>query len=186
MKLRTLFLAILMAAQMPAAVLTYSGMFDSDDGVAFFGFTMNSPGSVEIRTLSAASGGFDPYLSLFDANGTQLLLDVNEDESGCGCLDSLITLITPGNYILALTQSGNFPVGPTLADGFSQQGNGNFTGGPFLDIFGDTRTGDWKVEINGPVSAPNGQVPEPATAALLAAGLSALALARKRRSRNTR
>ena len=186
MKLRTLFLAILMAAHLPAAVLTYSGMFDSDDGVAFFGFTMDSPGTTEIRTLSAANGGFDPYLSLFDANGMQLLLDLNEDEPGCGCLDSLITLTTPGSYILALTQSGNFPVGPTLADGFSQQGNGNFTGGPFLDVFGDTRTGDWEVEINGPVSAPTGEVPEPATAALLAAGLCALAVIRKRRARQTR
>lgn len=186
MTIRILSLALLIAAHMPAAVLSYSGIFGADDDLAFVNFNVDSPGTVEIRTLSAANGGFDPYLSLFDANGIQLLLDLNEDEPGCGCLDSLITLTTPGNYILALTQSGNFPVGPTLADGFSQQGNGNFTGGPFLDIFGDTRTGDWELEINGPVSAPNNQVPEPATAALLAAGLSALALARNRRPQRTR
>lgn len=186
MKLRILFLAILMAAHMPAAVLSYTGIFGADDDLAFVNFNVDSPGTVEIRTLSAANGGFDPYLSLFDANGLQLLLDLNEDETGCGCLDSLITLNTPGNYILALSQSGNFPNGPTLADGFSQQGNGNFTGGPFLDIFGDTRTGDWEIEISGPVSAPNSEVPEPATAALLAAGLSALAIARKRRAKHVR
>ena len=62
-----------------------------------------------------------------------------------------------GSYILALTQSGNDPNG-NLSDGFTEQGQGDFTanGGcqAFCDIFGNTDNGNWAVDILNVASVP--------------------------------
>jgi hypothetical protein len=54
---------------------------------------------------------------------------------------------------------------------------GNYTGGPFLDIFGDQRTGRWAFDVTGDVAA---DVPEPGTWLLAAAGLAALKMVSRR------
>ena len=133
---------------------------------------------IVIQTSGYAGGGFDPYLSLFDGSGLQFLLDSNDD-GGCGnvgadpnthaCLDSFLSiLLAPGTYLVALTESGNAPLGPALSDGFLMDGAGDFTGGPFLDAQGNQRNGQWALQIDGADAA---STPEPGTAALMFAGL---------------
>jgi len=87
-----------------------------------------------------------------------------------------------GSYILALTEFDNTPIGPTLADGFVQQGTGNFTGGPFFlnAGVGFQRNGNWAVDITNTAPAA---IPEPSTVAQIALGLSTFALAVARRKR---
>jgi hypothetical protein len=66
-----------------------------------------------------------------------------------------------------------------LADGFVDQGSGNFTGGPFFLNAGPgfQRTSNWDLDVFGPALL----IPEPQPAALLAAGLFVLGLIRVRR-----
>lgn len=185
--MKTLIL-LLLAACASAAPVTFSGTFTSDDDQWRLDFTLSAPSVLDARTTSYATGGFDPFLSLFDRNGLQLLLAVNEDDLVCPpdpssgvCLDSAIQFsLDAGDYALILTQSGNFPIGPTLSDGFTQTGSGNFTGGPFLDILGNLRSGDFRVVVDGT------EIPEPSTAVpllFLAAGYAGhrLRLSRARR-----
>jgi hypothetical protein len=186
-------LAVLAAGVAQGATIAYSGTFATDDQVEQRTFQLLTDSTVELRSWSYAGGvngngqtiapgGFDTYLSLFDASGMQILLALNEDRSGVcgvdnaadpvtgGCLDAGITATLPaGQYIAVITQSGNSPLGPTLADGFLMAGAGDYTGGPFLDFLGDQRTGDWAFEITGAVAS---EVPEPSTWAMILAGLA--------------
>jgi len=134
---------------------SFTGTFTQDDQVQLFPFTITDPVDfVTMDTLSWAggtnlalqlipAGGFDPVLSLFDGSGNYVTFN---DDGTCGqvgmyegnCYDAYISMaLSAGSYTLALTESNNFPNTPTLADGFTQQGNGNFTTslactGPFL------------------------------------------------------
>ena len=86
-------------------------------------------------------------------------------------LDSVLdmtTLSAGQTYFLVLTEVDNSAIGPTYGDGFSEQGNGNFTasmfpcgGSAFCDIGFNQRNGDWAVDIDNATSASNGSVPEP-------------------------
>jgi len=161
-----------------ASVMSFQGTFSQDDDVQYFNFSLLTAGSIDLITWSygggfnlsgdpIAPGGFDPYLSVFDAGGAQLLTAI-DDNGACpplnaangNCFDAELSIPLPaGNYILALTQSGNFPNGPTLADGFSASGTGNFTGGPFLDIFANQQDGHWALDVAQVDSAT--AIPEP-------------------------
>ena len=85
-------------------------------------------------------GGFDNILSLFDALGGFLFdnddgLDAAVDPTtGLAADARLIFALPPGSYIVALTQFDNFALRPTLADGFLEQGNPNFTADPFFFV----------------------------------------------------
>lgn len=136
---------------------------------------MSQSSRVVIRTLSYASGvnsagttisrgGFDPTLSLFDANGA--LVAVNRD-AGCDkaapdlvtlqCWDACIEVQLPaGAWRAVLTQSENVANGPGLSDSFAYDGAGNFTASPggasepgFWDFFPDRRMGFWALDIRG-------------------------------------
>jgi len=118
-----------------AANFSYSGTFASDSDVAFFNFTLAAPTpGVQFYTTSyAGTGGFQPILSLFLADGTgmnpaqvgpcagPLVLDV--PTGICGDVYYPTTLSFPGGvwaagtYIVALTQNGNGALG-NLGDGF--------------------------------------------------------------------
>jgi hypothetical protein len=123
-------------------------------------------------------------ISLFDSSGNLLVFDDGGvAPSGCGlrnvdpatgfCLDAYINLVLQaGTYTAVLTEFDNTPNGPTLEDGFVEQGGGNFTGGPFLLNAGSgfQRTGNWDLDISS--------TPEPQPTELLVAGLFVLGLVR--------
>ena len=147
MNLKSIALLSAVALVLPAVALagpiTVSGNFAQDEDVVLIPFTVPTLGVVTIRTTSFADGstGFEPVLTLYDSAGNLLLQDATGGTvpAGCGlrsidptsgyCLDALIqSPLNAGSYTLALTEWDNIPGGPTLADGFPQTGNGNFTG----------------------------------------------------------
>lgn len=137
-------------------------------------------------------GGFAPVLSLFQPDGLLAAWDY-QGMNGCPTCqadpetgvtwDAYISIsLDPGRYILALSQYDNLARGPYLADGFQRSGEGNFTanfaveGGPsapfLLPQYWETsykRTGAWAVDFDGVDSG--GEIPEPASLMLAAAGI---------------
>jgi len=183
-------------------ILSTTGTFAVDDAEQSFNFTLASAATVTMRTWSfgggtnangsvITTGGFAPVLSLFNASGSQPLLAFDTGGTAplaCGprnidpvtgfCLDAYLNdFLSAGSYILVLTQFDNTPNGPNLSDGFFEQGNGNFTGGPFFLNAGTgfQRTGDWAVDIT--------TAPEPSTAALLIPILTLFVIAHAVRTR---
>ena len=205
-------LTVLAAVPGLAANFSFTGNFGMDDDLATFTFQLNAPSTVTLVTLGYAGGtnsagqtilpgGFDPFISIFQGLGpTSTLFNVNND-GGCGsvgqdgvtnaCFDAFLQLVTlpSGDYTVVLTQSDNSPFGPTLGDGFSQSGNGNFTGptflgvpGSFIDATGAQRTSAWALDIRGVDSLGNSAgVPEPASMVLFGSGCLALFVTRRQR-----
>ncbi len=206
---------LMMAGTAQAAQdFSFTGYFVQDDNVQLFDFSVGALSNVTLRTWSYAGGvnaagqaidrgGFDPILALFDSSGA--LIDQNDD-GACGdvdadpmtgvCFDTyLSTMLDVGTYTVAVMQYDNFANGPNLADGFSRQGQGNFTAGwcaapMFCDVSGvppwDERSSHWAFDILNVEDAnpgPGPGVPEPATWAMLIAGFGMVGAASRRRSR---
>jgi hypothetical protein len=188
-----------------AASISFAGTFLTDDDVQQFAFTVVSTGTVDILSLgygggtnaqgqSISPGGFATSLALFDGTvaGSNLIAQDsvggtapgacsprNIDPSTGLCLDAFLSLtLGPGTYLVVLTEQPNSANGPTLGDGFALSGTGNFTGGPFIDPFGNPRTANFALDISGPLAGS--QTPEPATAGLAASALLLLAAFRRR------
>jgi len=211
MKVKTMALAIagITLCAPSHAALSYTGTFAQDDGQSVFDFTLASATSVTLRTwsfaggtnaggMSISPGGFAPVLSLFDAGGEQDLLALDRDggPGSCGpravdtisgfCWDAYLNLpLVAGSYVLVLTEDDNTPNGPTLADGFLRDGQGNFTAGlfggapgsSFILADGSQRTNMWAVDLIGVDSQAT--APEPGSAAMLMLGIAFL-LSRRR------
>ena len=205
------FAFCMLAGVASAASFSFSGTFTQDDQRQLFLFTAPSS-DVVMRTWSYAGGndaagdaiapgGFNPVLSLFDATGgltaSSALVDSNDDGTGVVAADpatlnaydsllELTTLLAGHTYALVLTENDNFANGLTYGDGFSEDGNGNFTaangcgGNPFCEGPGAQRNGSWAVDITGVGSAQATGVPEPAAFLLGSLGLCAFVLARRR------
>jgi hypothetical protein len=190
-----------------ATSLSFTGSLASDDALAIFTFSLGSTDEVTLETLSygggtnaagqaIASGGFDPVISLFDGTGLLIGLNndgacppLNTDPASGACFDALLHLVAlqPGAYTVVISESDNLPNGPTFADDFSRAGQGNFTcpsfvgtPGPFCDVFGNQRNGNYALDIifTTPVS-----VPEPPLESLLGVALVAFGLTRYRTRR---
>jgi len=173
-----------------AGVITFQGTFSVDDEVQLFSYRVPTTGSVTVSTTSYATGGFQTILSLFDASHNFLF-----DNSGYGsATDASITWNSVADelFIVALTEYDNFAVQPMLEDGFSQQGNGNFTadapfnnptpGGSFLLPGGEQRTSSWAVEFSSADPELEATaLPEPSTFGLFLGGAAALSYWRRRR-----
>jgi hypothetical protein len=170
-----------------------------------------SGGGTNANGQTILAGGFDPVLSLFGPGpaltGLLPLLTFN-DNGGANVLadpvslehfDSYIntaavplTLVPGAMYFLVLTESPSTPLGSTYGDGFSGDGQGNYTGGiygcgsgPFCDIDGNQRNGNWAVDITGVTSASIASVPEPGSLWLIAFATAGLAVFWRRRSRSS-
>src|ERR1019366_10737204 len=129
--------AIALALTAQAANFSFQGQFGADDQVQLFQLTLNSTTTITMVSLAYGGGtnsggtlippgGFDTFFTLFAADGSQI--DTNDD-GGCGnvnsgnggCLDAWLSEdLAAGSYTLALTESGNDPMG-SLGDGFSEQ-----------------------------------------------------------------
>ena len=186
-----------------ADTITFSGTFSQDDNVQLFDITQSTTDDLTVYTSSFAAGGFTPVLSLFDAEGNFITSDDGSQNSGCNallspdpnyydtCWDAFIVFPgAPGSsYILALTEDDNTFQGSVLSDGFSEDGNGNFTGinngygGSFQLADGTQRTADWTLNIvrADPLLSAQEEtsVPDLGSGILLLNGLGLLGLARR-------
>ncbi len=184
-------LALLFVAVCTAwgGTISFTGTFTQDDNVQLFLYSVQATGNVEVYTTSydgTATGGFSPILSIFQQDGTY----VNGDAGWSGNTNADVTWFSTAGqeYIVALTEWDNQPIlSPTgtLADGFSEAGNGNFTsglfgvgpGGFYTGPGGLQTTGNWAVTFSAPDPSAGLQataVPEPAPMSLAAAGLGLL------------
>lgn len=173
-----------------------TGTFSADDQVQLFDFSLATAGSVTFQSYgygggvnfagsTIPAGGFDSYFTWYAADGTEI--GTNDDGCGSaghtpnGCADAYFQRsLAAGNYILALTLSGNPPNGD-LGDGF--HGSPGFScSGSFCDAFGEAHTGNWAVDILTVDSASLSGTPEPATFFLVPASLAFAALRRRRKS----
>ena len=177
--------------------LSFQSQLTRDDQVQLFTFSLDAFSLVSVRTWSYAGGvnangvpiargGFDPVLSLFHGSGLLLARD-DDNDFGLGYVlpdrvtgnawDAYLEIeLDPGSYTVAISQYDNVALGPSLSDGFARAGEGNFTGGPFLDREGNPRSGRFALDIT--------VIPEPGTGVLLLPALLPLAgIFLRRRSR---
>jgi hypothetical protein len=197
-----LALALALLATPAAAALTtssHTGSFTADDEVQFVPLILDGPAFVTLVSHSYAGGtnaagqviprgGFDIVLSVFDVAG--VLLTANDDGGASvpadaltgASFDSFLTFIlAPGSYTIAVTQFDNEAFGPNLSNGFVRSGTFTTDFGctdaqpRFNDVSGVAgcgRTGAWAFDVLA-------EIPEPASAVLLAAGLLGLATTRR-------
>jgi hypothetical protein len=188
-----------------ATVFNFSGTLPQDDAHQLFVYTVQNTGVVDVFTTSFATGGFAPILSVFDNLGNFQFDNVGSQTNDCvnngtdpatnSCWDARLSFnsVAGTQYTVVLTEDDNVPLGPTLLDGFKEDGNGNFTakppfnpvvpGGSFLLNGPIQRTADWAVTFSSaePTLTASQVVPEPSTYALFLSGAGLLALWRRSR-----
>lgn len=187
---------------------SFNGSFTADDDVQLFEFSIDTQASVTLRSVgyagglnaaeeSVSAGGFDPILTLFDADLN--VIDVNDDGlppnvgidpvSGISYDPFLESDLAAGNYTVALTQFDNFHDGLTddLSLGFGRDGEPNFTftdgfgtAAFFNDFGGNARTGNWAFDILNVSQASAVAVPEPSCSLLLMTAFGMNFVRRKR------
>lgn len=180
------FAAGFLVSSASASTISYNGAFTHDDDEQIFYYNVANQGSVTVQTTSFAVGGFIPILSLFDTNGNFLFLD-----SGyAGNVDALLSWVSDANtnYLIMLTEYDNFPNALRLSDGFTEDGQGDFTTvlsgfpGPFRDPFGDQLTGDWAVTFTSAEPSLIAGLPEPSALWLSGPGMLLLFWLRRKRA----
>jgi hypothetical protein len=203
----TLLASLLLAVCGAASAATYSGNFGdasntalvgSDLGaasftdayaiannVALYNLVVNTAETVEIQSTAFASGGADPYFSLFQGSGgSAVFLASNYDQAfSTGGDFDYSGLLTAGHYEIALGVSANesfaenYGTG-TLADGFIGLGDPGSLGNGSYAIQVTMKSGQ-------PLAAPEIDATSMSTALTLLAG-SILVLTGRRRSAGSR
>jgi hypothetical protein len=170
-----------------AGDFSFTGNLTDGNEVQPFNFTVTENfAEVTLRTWSYAGGtnaagaeidrgGFDPILTLFDAS-TGAIINENDDGhmtidplTGNGYDSFLMNYFDAGSYIVTVTQSESYAIGPLLSNGFAGSANSNF----------DNRSTYWAVDILNVSGASAGDpyisaVPEPGIIAMFLAGLGLL------------
>jgi hypothetical protein len=147
-----------------------------------YGGTANAPGGTNAAGFVIPGGGFDPRVWLYSGTALTATLLAWDDDGLCppgtaiggNCFDSTLSMtsLPAGYYTVALTMFGTNPVdwfaGGLLMNGFHP----NYRGPEWDDVDGNAVTNRYALDITA--------VPEPATFAMLGAGLAALAMMRRR------
>ena len=187
------------------ASLSFQGNFVHDNDVQLFAFTLSADDTITLQTFGygggvnangqvISAGGFESALQVFNAANGQAVGGpiLPGPDPGCAprnpdparfnfCQDAYAQLfLTTGEYLLALTQYQNLPIG-NLSDGFfyvDAVPDPNFNNG-FVGSFNLPGTSAWALDIVAVDSAQS--APEPSTIMLAPAVLLFAAIAARKR-----
>lgn len=168
--LRRLLFLFLSCLALSANAQIISGTITLDNERGWVGLMNPMPMNLELMTVSYLDGqNFDPLLTVWQ-NGNLIALN---DNFQLPSLDAGITLLglPPADYLVVVTVSGNVPISSRYEDGFlydSRPGIPLSVGGDFA------------------ISVLTSPVPEPATYAMLLAGLAVTGVAARRLRRPRR
>lgn len=133
-----LALSLSILGSQAALATSFGGHFTQDEDVQFFSFTLGSPGHVTLSTASYTSGGFLPFVYLWDSTGMSLGgYEPGYTAGSIGDVNWDVDLSYPsavGSYYVALSVGTNrptvadLPAGTPTASIFQYFGQGNFTG----------------------------------------------------------
>lgn len=116
----------------------FSGNFLYDNDVLFLDFTVEQESTITIFSSSWDDGGFDPILTLWDADGDFItdqddgrragFAESNGISYDYGVWDSYFEVsVAKGTYVASIAQFNNFAMGANLSAGFFYSDNPNFT-----------------------------------------------------------
>ena len=193
MKLFSLLFLLAFSSCSSAAFITFTGTFVDDDERFYMPFTVTDTTDVTITSFGYSGGdlldttfipegGFDTVLFLFSSIG-EFIKD-NDDRSLTSFDAEIIETLTAGSYVAVLVQYNNFLNGAVQGGVIDFNDDSLWAGSGamnFEDINGDSRTGDYAIQISSDrlVTDDAAKVSAPSTLLLFSLLLLLPALRRK-------